>query len=142
MSEQDKESLRRIPLEVLNEGRLELIDEVFAPEYVEHSPIPGYEATRDGIKSFIRDFRSAIPDLHYVVDHEIAEGDWVVQHVTATGTPQREFLGLPATGKSASWQEIHIVRLAGGRAAEHWGLIDMLGALQQLGALPTQARAA
>jgi predicted ester cyclase len=142
MSVQDKELLRRIPLEVLNEGKLDLIDEVFAPDYVEHSPLPGYADSREGIKSFIRDFRSAIPDLHYVVDHEISEGDWVVQHVTGRGTPQREFLGMPATGKSASWQEIHIVRVSGGKAVEHWGLIDMLGVLQQLGALPTQARAA
>ena len=142
MSEQDKQSLRRIPLEALNEGRVDVIDEVIAPDYLERSPLPGYQPTRDGLKSFIRDFRSAIPDLKYKVDHEISEGDFVVQHVTGSGTPQHEFLGLPATGKSATWQEIHIVRVSGGKAVEHWGLVDMLGVMQQLGALPTQAQAA
>ncbi|HTX68573.1 MAG TPA: ester cyclase [Thermoleophilia bacterium] len=142
MSESDKRSLRRIPLEVLNEGRFEVIDEVFSPDYIEHSPFPGYPATAAGIKSFLRDFRSAVPDLRYTVDHEISEGDFVVQHVTGTGTPQREFLGMPATGKSATWPEIHVVRVSQGKAVEHWGLVDMLGVMQQLGALPAQARAA
>jgi len=142
MSEQDKQSLRRIPLEALNEGKIDVIDEVVSADYLERSSLPGYEATRDGLKSFIRDFRSAIPDLNYEVDHEIAEGDFVVQHVTGRGTPQHEFLGLPATGKSATWQEIHIVRVSGGKAVEHWGLVDMIGVMQQLGAFPSQAQAA
>ena len=142
MSEQDKQALRRIPLEALNEGKFEVIDEVFSPDYVEHSPFPGYPTGRDGIRAFVRDFRSAVPDLRYRVDHEIAEGDWVVQHVTGSGTPQREFLGMPATGKSATWQEIHVVRVSGGKAVEHWGLVDMLGVMQQLGALPAQSQAA
>jgi len=142
MSEQDKQSLRRIPLEALNEGKVDVIDEVLASDYVEHSQFPGYPATREGLKSFIRDLRSAVPDLRYKVDHEIAEGDLVVQHVTGSGTPRHEFLGLPATGKSATWQEIHIVRLTGGKAVEHWGLVDMVSIMQQLGVLPTQAQAA
>ena len=142
MSDLDKQSLRRIPLEALNEGKVDVVDEVISSDYVEHSLYPGYPATRDGLKSFIRDFRSAIPDLRYRVDREISEGDFVVQQVTGSGTPQHEFLGLPATGKSATWQEIHIVRVSGGKAVEHWGLVDMIGVMQQLGALPTQAQAA
>ena len=142
MSEPDKRSLRRIPLEALNEGKIDVIDEVVSPDYVEYSPLPGYAPTRDGLKSFIRDFRSAVPDLRYRVEREISEGDFVVQHVTGSGTPQHEFLGLPATGKSATWQELHVVRVSGGKAVEHWGLVDMLGIMLQLGALPGQAQAA
>lgn len=135
MSEQDKVTLRRFPLEILNEGKIDVIDEVLAADYVEHSPF-GYPATREGAKSFVRDFRSAVPDLKYTVNREISEGDFVVQHVTASGTLKGEFMGMPATGKSATWDEVHIVRVVGGRGVEHWGLVDQLGMLQQLGLAP------
>ena len=142
MSEQDKASLRRIPLEVLNEGKIDVIDEVIAADFEDHSPVSGFPATREGLRSFVRDFRSAVPDLKYTVNREISEGDTVVQCVTGSGTLKSEFMGMPATGKSATWQEIHIVRLTGGKAVEHWGLVDMVGIMQQLGVLPTQAQAA
>jgi steroid delta-isomerase-like uncharacterized protein len=142
MSEQDKAQLRRIPLEALNDGRIDVVDEVMAPDIVDHTQLPGFPSTPDGLKAFIREFRSAVPDLHYTVDHEVSEGDLVVQHVTGHGTPRHEFMGMPANGKSATWEEIHIARMSGGKAVEHWGLIDMMGVLQQLGALPNEARAA
>ena len=141
MSDSDKATLRRIPLEVLNQGRIDVIDQVVSADYIEHTPPPGYPADRQGLKSFVADFRSAIPDLSYEIDREVAEGDTVVQHVTATGTLQREFLGMTPTGKSATWDEIHICRMSGGACAEHWGLVDMLGVLQQLGLMPSQPQA-
>ena len=137
MSEQDKLTLRRFPLEVGNEGKIDVLDEILPPDYVGHSA-SAYPPTREGVKSFVRDFRSAFPDLNYSVKREISEGDFVVQHVTASGTMKGEFMGMPATGKSATWDEVHIVRCAGGKGVEHWGLADELGMLQQLGLAPAQ----
>lgn len=51
------------------------------------------------------------------------------------------FTGVPATGKEITWQEIHIVRLAGGVIVEHWGEVDAVGMLQQLGAIPASGSA-
>jgi predicted ester cyclase len=143
MSDQDKLTMRRFPLEVGNKGKIEVIDEIVSADYVEHSA-SGYPPTREGLKSFVRDFRSAFPDLRYSVKKEISEGDFVVQHLTASGTMKGDFMGMPAAGKGATWDEVHVVRLAGGKAVEHWGFVDQLGMLQQLGLAPAppQSKAA
>ena len=77
--------------------------------------------------------RKAFPDLHYTVHDVIAEGDRVVQRATGRGTMKGEFQGMPPSGKSATWQEIHITRFEGGKAVEHWGVIDQMAMLAQLG---------
>jgi predicted ester cyclase len=59
-----------------------------------------------------------------------------VGYVRASGTMSGDFMGMPASGKSAAWEEIHIGRFAGGKMAEHWGVLDRMGMLQQLGFVP------
>jgi len=136
MSEVDKQTLRRIPLEALNEGKLEVIDEVVGEEYVERAQTPGFSPDREGLRAFIVAVRTAFPDLKYTVNQEIAEGDTVVQYVTASGTMKGDFGDMKATGKHATWEEVHIVRVVGGKAIEHWAVLDQLGMLQQLGLAP------
>ncbi len=137
MSDKDKAAVRRIPLEVFNEGRLEVIDQVVDEGYVEHVPLPpGLPAGRAGLKAFVSGIRSAFPDFKYTVMHELGEGDLVVQHLTASGTMRGDFAGMPASGKHAAWNEVHIARVANGVLAEHWAVIDQLGMLQQLGFVP------
>jgi predicted ester cyclase len=136
MSEVDKQKLRRIPLEALNEGRIEAIDEVVSKDYVERDDTPGFSPDREGLKGFIAAVRTAFPDLKYTVIKEISEGDTLVQYVTASGTMKGDFGDMKATGKHATWEEVHIVRLEGGLAVEHWGVQDQLGMLQQLGLAP------
>ena len=136
MSEVDKETLRRIPLEALNEGRIEVVDEVVSKDYVERADTPGFSPDREGLKAFIAAVRTAFPDLKYTVIKEIAEGDTLVQYVTASGTMTGDFGDMKATGKHATWEEVHIVRVEGGLAVEHWGVLDQLGMLQQLGLAP------
>jgi predicted ester cyclase len=90
-------------------------------------------AGNEGFKVFITMFRTAFPDLAYTIDDEIAEGDRVVERVTARGTMKGDFQGMPASGKTATWSEIHITRFENGKAVEHWGVVDQLGMLAQLG---------
>jgi predicted ester cyclase len=80
--------------------------------------------------------RAAFPDFRYAIEQEIAEGDQVVLRVRARGTQTGPLLGIPATDRQAEWTETHIIRVAEGRAAEHWGNRDDLGMLQQLGVIP------
>lgn len=132
-SEDNKAIVRRFLEEVINKGNLALVDELVAADLVDHAAPPGMEGNRDGLKAFFTTFRGAFPDLHYTVDDVIAEGDRVVQRTTAHGTMKGDFAGMPASGKSASWSEVHITRLSNGKLAEHWAVIDQLGMLQQLG---------
>jgi predicted ester cyclase len=135
--EQDKINFRRIPEEIFNQGKLELIDELFAPDYVEHAPVPpGFPSGREGVKQFISMVRAAFPDFHYTVGDQISEGDKQVGQLTAHGTHQNEFMGIPATGKKVTWTEIHMGRMVDGKLVEHWVEQDNLGMLQQLGVIP------
>ena len=130
----------RIPLEVLNNGNFGLIDELMATDYVDHLAQPGVQPTREGFKQFAKAFKTAFPDLRYTIVDAIESGDRIVHHVTASGTMKGEFMGMPATGKRATWTEIHIGRVANGRLAEHWGVVDQLGMLVQLGVVPAPGR--
>ena len=138
-TEENKAVARRIVEEVVNKGDFALADELFASNFVERvPPPPGVMAPPgvEGFKMLFGAFRAAFPDLHYHVEDQIAEGDRVVTRATAHGTMKGEFAGMPATGKHATWTEIHIGRYAGGKLVEHWSNSDQLGMLQQLGLAP------
>jgi steroid delta-isomerase-like uncharacterized protein len=78
----------------------------------------------------------AFPDLHVTVEDLIEEGDKVVARNTVTGTHRGEYLRLPPTGKSVTYNEIFILRFVDGRIAETWGVVDVLSQLRQLSVIP------
>ena len=136
-AEQNKAIMRRIPLEVFEQGRLEVVDEIVAPDAVEHgTPPPGIPEGRAGIKAMASALRKGFPDIKYKIDHQIAEGDFVASYLTVSGTHKGEIFGMPATGKRATWAEAHFVKVVNGKMTEHWGVSDQLGMLRQLGLAP------
>ena len=135
-------NLDRIPLEIFNQSKYDLVDELYAPEYVDRTPVTGFAATRDGVKQAAGALKAGFPDLFYTIDDVIYTGDKLVHRLTASGTMTGEFLGMPATGKRATWTEIHIGRVVNERIVEHWGLIDLLGAFVQLGVIPAPGKVA
>jgi len=135
-----KRMIDRIPLEILNNGNFGLIDEIVATDFVEHDPQPGVPPTREGLKQTLQALKTAFPDLRYTIEDSLESGDKIVHRLTGTGTMKADYMGMPATGKRATWTEIHIGRVANGRLAEHWGLVDQLGLLVQLGIVPAPGR--
>lgn len=137
LQDQNKASALRIPNEMFNQGNMAAADDFVAADYVEHAPLPtGLPSGLPGLKLFVTALRAAFPDFLYTVEDIIAEGDKVVIRLTARGTQEGEFAGMPATGKQATWSEIHISGMAGGKLVEHWVVQDRLGMLQQLGVIP------
>jgi steroid delta-isomerase-like uncharacterized protein len=135
-AEENKAIVLRHWEEVVSKGNLDLIDEIFAPDFVAH------EAAQDirepeGVRQFIILLRAAFPDLHVTVEDVLAEGDKVVQRWSGHGSHQGELMGLPPSGKRISVAGITISRFEGGKVAEEWELYDMMGMMQQLGALPS-----
>lgn len=107
-------------------------------DFVEYEVTPGLEPNREGVKTFFRMQLAAFPDLRMIVEDIVANGDKVVARVRLTGTNGGELMGMPASGKSVDVQLIDIFRFDGdGRIAEHWGVFDALGMMQQLGVAPT-----
>lgn len=138
----NKATLQRFE-DAVNTGDAELIsrtiDEVFQPDVLIRTPVPvratGAQAMKDVFGRLLR----AFPDLHVAVEDVVAEEDKVVSRNVVTGTHQGEYIGLAPTGKSVAYNEIFILRFAGGRVAETWGIVDVLSQMRQLGALPGDA---
>jgi len=136
-TEQNKALVRRLVEELFNRGNMSLVDEVFAPNFVEHEELPpGMPRDREGVKLLTTMLRSAFPDFKATIDDIVAEGDKVVVRQTWSGTQKGEFMGVPPTGKSVSFGVIDILRIADGKCVEHWGLMDSMAMMTQLGAIP------
>ena len=122
MSEQNKRVVRRLVEEVLNGGRMDVIDELYASSLAPEA------------KAWIAPFRASFPDVHMEVIELIAEGDTVVGRFTCSGTHLSEWLGYAPTGRRfEAVDEVGIYRVRDGRIVETWGLEDNLGRLEQLG---------
>ena len=135
-TEVGKEVARRFVEEVLTRGDVAAIDELVAPDFVDHQPFPGVPPTRDGLKQAVPLFRAAFPDGSFVIEDLFGEGDRIALRTTFRGTHQGEYAGVPATGKAVEFTAIDLLRIDGGRMVEHWGLGDDLGLLTQLGVIP------
>jgi steroid delta-isomerase-like uncharacterized protein len=136
MFEGNKAVAARMPLEVFAQGKVEVIDEVIAPDFIDHTPQSGQPPGLDGVKVLATAARQAFPDLEITINQAIAEGDFVVLHTTNSATMKGEFAGMPASGKHATWDAVHMSRIDGGKIVEHWVIQDQLGMLQQLGFMP------
>ena len=137
--EANKAAFRAIPEKLINTGAFADAGRYIAAEYIEHA-LPA-EANGPGglagFKTYFSELRAAFPDLHYTIEEPLlAEGDKVVGRVTVRGTMQGPFLGMAATGKTATWSEVHVGRIADGKLVEHWATIDQLGMLHQPGLMP------
>jgi predicted ester cyclase len=122
VSEPNKAVVRRLVAEVLNGGRLEVIDELYVPDLAEEA------------KAWIAPFRASFPDTHMEIIDLIAEDDTVVGRFTCSGTHLGEWLGYAPTGRRFdAIDEVGIYRFRDGRIVETWGLEDNLGRLEQLG---------
>ena len=136
-TEQNKAAARRITEEAWNKGNLGILEEYVSPGAVHHDPNNPIAPGPQGLKQLISMYRSAFPDLHFAIEQEIADGDYVVERVVATGTQRGDLPALPATGKRASVTAIVINRFKDGKIVEDWAISDQLGLLQQLGVVPT-----
>jgi len=138
MSEQDNKAVaRRYYEEVLNQRKVDLLDEVAAEDYVEHDPFPGQGNGRADLKARVQLLQDAFDPLEFTIKDIIAEDDKVVVRWKNAGNNSGSFLGMPPTNKDISIAgiDIHVVR--DGRLAEHWHVVDQLTQLQQMGLIPT-----
>jgi steroid delta-isomerase-like uncharacterized protein len=122
--------------EVINQGKLDRGDDLVVADFVELDPLPGQQQGREGLKEVIGQMRAAFPDMHWVLEEMIAEGDKVASRFTWTGTHRGPFLGIPATGRSVTVKGVVIDRLVEGRMADSRILMDTLSMMQQLGVIP------
>ena len=123
--------------DLINAGDIDGFAELLAHDFVDHESLPGLAPTKDGVRIFFGMQRAAFPDLRMDAEDVIAGGDKVVARVRYTGTNKGAFMGMPATGKSVDVQLIDIFGFGDdGRVYEHWGVMDQMTLMQQLGLAP------
>lgn len=136
----DLEDMKRFARErveaLFNRGELDRVEEFVTEDFVNHEAWPGEDPGYEGFRLRLRRLREAIPDMRMEVHEVVAEGDMVAYRATLTGTQRGPLLGMPATDRTFSAQQMHFLRVSGGRAAEHWACRDDLGMLMQLGIIP------
>jgi steroid delta-isomerase-like uncharacterized protein len=135
-SDANKALVQRLVKDVQEGGQLALVDELFADDFVDHTPFPGVPPTRDGVRMLFAGFREAFPDLKVTIDEQVAEGEKVVTRKTFEGTHRGSFMGIPPTGNPIAFSVIDILTVRGGRFREHRVVVDQLHLLRQLGAMP------
>jgi steroid delta-isomerase-like uncharacterized protein len=129
-------SIQRL-YDLINAGDIDGFGRQLADDFVEHEELPGIPPTKEGVVQYFRMMLAAFPDMRMAVEDVIASGDKAVARVTVSGTNTGEFMGMPATGKSAAVKLIDITRFGDdGLAREHWGVVDQLALMQQLGVIP------
>lgn len=128
--------LYRLYDEVINQKRFEVIDDLYAPSYVNHIAPFGLASGIEGLKELFREQADAFPDWHIEVDYVIEHGDkWIVRW-TLTGTHTGSYFGIKPTGRRFRISGVDIETILDGKITEHDGAEDMLGLLQQIGAVP------
>ncbi len=129
MAKSNEERVRFANDEILGKGNLDVVDEIFATDYVVHAGGKDYKGL-----AFVRRFatllRSAIPDLRVVeVAVLIQAGDTIAWQRTFSGTHEADMMGIPPTGQKVEWREIFVTRFDGEKIAEEWMVSELAGEL-------------
>jgi steroid delta-isomerase-like uncharacterized protein len=137
LSEAAKAVVRRNTEEVQGQGNFELFEELFADDFLDHTPQPHRTPDKAGARELYHVLRAAFPDFHAEIHWQAAEGDLVTTYKTYHGTHQGDFLGLAPTGRKIHFETVDAMRVRDGKITEHWGVANLFSLMQQLGADPT-----
>jgi steroid delta-isomerase-like uncharacterized protein len=139
-TEKNKRISWRLQEEVFGQGKLEVVDELLAPDYVSHAPgDPELSRGPEDIKEVVRAYHSAFPDINFAVEKQVAEGDMLVTWWIARGTHRGEFMGVPPSGRRIEVSGMSMDRISGGRIVENWNNWEALEMMSQIGAIPDSA---
>ena len=136
MSTENNKALVRRWVELWNNQNVAAVDELVAADFVRYDPNTPEVRGATAEKQLITMVLAAFPDIHFTIEDLVAEGDMVAGRYTLRGTHQGEWLGIPPTNNAVTLTVSEIYRIAEGKIAEQWVLLDALGMLQQLGVIP------
>ena len=130
MTDEARILAERFYAEIINAHSLDSLEELVAPDFVEHGTPPGNG--REAFREFLAGFISGLPDARLDVEDWITEGEKVVARCRVYGTHRGEFLGYAPTGRRIEWTAIHIWHVRDGLLHERWSQADLLGIVEQL----------
>jgi steroid delta-isomerase-like uncharacterized protein len=130
-----KALVRRNTEQVQGQGDFALFDELFADNFVDHTPQPGTTPDKAGVRVLYGRLRQAFPDFRPEIHWQTVDGDVVTTFKIYHGTHLGDFLGIAATGKTIQFETVDAMRVRDGKITDHWGVANLYSALQ-LGQLP------
>ncbi|WP_202863828.1 ester cyclase [Xanthomonas campestris] len=136
-SEVAKAIVRKNTEQVQGQGDFALFEELFAEDFVDHTPQPGTTANKDGVRVLYRRLRDAFPDLRPVIHWQTVQDDVVTTFKTYHGTHLGQLFGIAPTERSVQFETVDAMRVRDGKITEHWGVANLYSLMQQLGALPS-----
>jgi serine phosphatase RsbU (regulator of sigma subunit) len=132
VEEDNKALVRRFTEEFINQGNLEVADELLAPDFVDHDVIPGKLGGIEDVKRWIAERRASFSDLHFSIEEQIAEGDKVVSRIISSGThDQNEYRGIAPSGARITMETVNIYRVVEGKIVEVRHTANTAGMWQQ-----------
>ena len=135
--EENRQIITRYFEEVWNQGNLDALDDLIAPDYVNHSPgTPNPAPGASGLKPIVAALRQGMPDVEFTICDMVITPDKVAVRVVMTGTHTGDFFGIPPTGRRVAVNQLQIERIENGKLVEHWRQTDDLGMMRQLGLIP------
>jgi steroid delta-isomerase-like uncharacterized protein len=140
--EANKELYRHYIDDLWNKKDPEAVERYVAHDYVDHNPNPIYQPSGfDGRKRFVATVLTAFPNYHAEIQEVVAEGDRVVARVEFTGTNDGPYEGRPPTHNKLRFSTADFFRIAGGKIAEHWDVVNVLPRMIALGQIQPPASA-
>jgi steroid delta-isomerase-like uncharacterized protein len=133
LSETAKAVVRRNTEEVQGRGNFGIFEELFADDFIDHTPQPNTSPNKEGVRKLYSYLRAAFPDFHAEIHWQVADGEIVTTYKTYHGTHQGTFLGVPATGRKIHFETVDAMRVHDGKITEHWGVANLLSLMQQIG---------
>ena len=132
-SEAAKAVVRRNTQEVQGEGRFDVFDELFAENFIGHTPQPNTTPDKAGVRKLYRYVRAAFPDFHPEIHWQLADGDRVRTYKTYHGTHEGAFLGVAPTHRKIHFETVDVMRVQQGKITDHWGVGNLLSLMQHIG---------
>ncbi|MFJ1311324.1 ester cyclase [Agrobacterium sp. P15N1-A] len=128
----NKAVIRQLLEGVQRDGDFDLFEQLFAQNYVDHTPFGGFPPDRNGTGQIYRTFRAAFPDWNAEVHFQIAEDDLVSTYKTYHGTHLGPFMGIAATGRATRFNVMDVMRVRNGQITDHWTVADGAGLMAQI----------
>ena len=133
LSETAKAVVRRITEEVQGKGNFDVFDQLFADNFIDHTPQPGTTPDKAGVRKLYTYLRAAFPDFRAVIHWQLADADRVTTYKTYHGTHEGPFLGVPRTHRTIQFEAVDVMRVHDGKITDHWGVANLLSLMQQIG---------
>ena len=128
-----KAVVRRNTEEVQNKGNFDVFEELFADDFIDHTPQPGTTPDKAGVRKLYGYLRAAFPDFHAEIHWQLANGDRVTTYKTYHGTHEGHFLGVAPTHRKIHFETVDVMRVQNGKITDHWGVGNLLSLMQQIG---------